>query len=345
MKQYSIVATCLLIAAISCKQKEKQTDQRWDALPQVTELASLKQTDFAATLENNIDTSKNIIYAPSLLYAWEKIEEQLKSEVVVSDSNSADFKWMVASSSYQNALTKDEYTAEVELGDGGDIIARAFFNKTLPFKNKLETLDDPILFGNTKVAAFGMGTYYDYDAANFTDILYYQDDDHFILKLRPKDEEHEIILVKGIAAPVTLSEALKNSSALIEKGKEEKNDDKQSWKYQIMEEDRFAIPVIGFNIATNYKNIEEQSFLTKDNKGHFVAMAWQRTGFILNESGAVVESEAVSVADSAGVEEPVVTHPKKMILDKPFLIIVKRVKETNPYFVMWVRNSELLIKK
>ena len=111
-----------------------------------------------------------------------------------------------------------------------------------------------------------------------------------------------------------------------------------------MYEDIFAIPTVKFNIATNYKNIEGQSFSIGDNKKHSVEIAYQRTGFIFNENGAVVESEAVVAVDSASVA-PIITHPKKMIFDKPFLIIIKRADKTNPYFVMKVANVELLTRK
>ncbi|MBK9329749.1 MAG: hypothetical protein IPM95_10655 [Sphingobacteriales bacterium] len=52
-------------------------------------------------------------------------------------------------------------------------------------------------------------------------------------------------------------------------------------------------------------------------KKHTVEVAYQRTGFIFNENGAVVESEAVIVTDSASAV-PIITHPKKMILTGHF---------------------------
>ena len=106
----------------------------------------------------------------------------------------------------------------------------------------------------------------------------------------------------------------------------------------------FAIPTIKFNIATHYKNLQGQIFSTKDNKKHLFQEAYQRTGFIFNENGAVVESEAYTTTDSSSAE-PIITHPKKMIFDRPFLIIIKRTDKTNPYFVMKVANSELLTRK
>jgi hypothetical protein len=58
----------------------------------------------------------------------------------------------------------------------------------------------------------------------------------------------------------------------------------------------------------------------------------------------VVESKAIVVTDSVSVE-PIITHPKKMIFDKQFLIIIKRIDKTNPYFVMKVENTELMNKR
>lgn len=338
----TILFFTVLLALTSCKFDNKKSEPVWSDLPEVTSLNNLKQTDFVITLENPISENKNIIYAPAFLYAWDKITEELKSPIIVGSTNSIDFNLLNKSISHQSSLTDNEYSATAEIVDGA-IIAKAFFNKTLPFETKLQVLDDPINFETTKVSAFGM-YYYNEDAIKFTQILYYKDDNNFILKLVPKDNQHEIILVKGLDKYHTLKDAIKLSNDLIVHGKKEQTDSKLLWKYQIVHEDIFAIPAIKFNIATNYKNIEGQGFSTGDNKKHSVEVAYQRTGFIFNENGAVVESEAVAVVDSASVE-PIITHPKKMIFDKPFLIIIKRVDKTNPYFVMKVANAELLIKK
>lgn len=332
----------VFLALTSCNFSNKKSEPVWSDLPEVTSLETLKQTDFVTTLENPISENKNIIYAPAFLYAWDKIKEELKFPIIPDDKNSADFNLLNKSISHQNSLTDKEYSATAEIFDGA-IIARAFFNKTLPFETKLEVLDEPINFGTTKVSAFGM-YYYNEDAIKFTQILYYKDDNNFILKLAPKDKQHEIILVKGVDKYKTLAEAIKLTNDLVAQGNREQEDKKLLWKYQIVHEDEFAIPSVKFNIATHYKNIEGQAFSTSDNKKHSVAEAYQRTGFILNENGAAVESETVAAVDSASAE-PNITHPKKMIFDKPFLIIIKRVDKTNPYFVMKVENAELLTRK
>jgi len=338
----TILFLTALFALTSCNFSNKKSEPVWSDLPEVTSLDNLKHTDFVATLENPIPENKNIIYAPAFLYAWDKIKEELKSPIILGSTNSLDFNLLIKSISHQSSLTDNEYSATAEIVDGV-IIAKAFFNKTLPFETKLQVLDDPINFDTTNVSAFGM-YYYNEDAIKFTQILYYKDDNNFILRLVPKDKQHEIILVKGLEKYQTLKDAVKLTNDLVSQGKQEQTDTKLLWKYQIVHEDIFAIPTIKFNIATNYKNIEGQSFLTGDNKKHSVELAYQRTGFIFNENGAVVESEAVAVTDSASAE-PIITHPKKMIFDRPFLIIIKRADKTNPYFVMKVANAELLTRK
>ncbi|MBL0355796.1 MAG: hypothetical protein IPP72_02425 [Chitinophagaceae bacterium] len=338
----TILIFTVFLALTSCNFGNKKSEPIWSDLPAVMSLDNLKQTDFVITLENPISENKNIIYAPAFLYAWNKIKKELKFPIIAGNTNSPDFILLNKSISHQNSLTGKEYSATVEIIDGA-ITGRAFFNKTLPFETKLQFLDEPINFDTTKVSAFGM-YYYSDDAIKFTKILYYKDNNNFILKLIPKDKQHEIILVKGLDKYQTLKDAINLTNDLISQGKQEQSNTKLPWKYQIVHEDIFAIPAIKINIKTHYKNIEGQTFSTSNKVKHTVEEAYQRTGFILNENGAVAESEATVSLDSASAE-PSITHPKKMIFDRPFLIIIKRIDKVNPYFVMKVANAELLTRK
>jgi hypothetical protein len=338
----TLIFLTLLVSLTSCNLSIKKEEKVWSELPKVTILGNLKHTDFVPTLENSISENKNIIYAPAFLYAWDKVEQELNSPIKIRNSNTIDFKLLTESNSFQSTLNDSEYEITTEIV-GEMIIAKAFFNKTLPFETKLQKLDEPILFDKTKVSAFGMN-YYDEETVRFTQILYYSDDNNFILKLTPKDTTQEIILVKGLDKITNLAQAFNQTNILIEKGKTNKLNPKLSWKYEILVDDRFAIPIIKFNLATNYRQFEGQTFSTADNKKHQIQIAYQRTGFIFDENGAVVESEGGVAVDSASAE-PIITYPKKMILDKPFYIFIKRTDKKNPYFVMKVENSELLTKK
>ena len=37
--------------------------------------------------------------------------------------------------------------------------------------------------------------------------------------------------------------------------------------------------------------------------------------------------------------------PKKLIFDKPFLLVFKKKEFENPYFMAWINNSELMKRK
>jgi len=50
----------------------------------------------------------------------------------------------------------------------------------------------------------------------------------------------------------------------------------------------------------------------------------------------------IFVEEIEEIEKP---KPKKMIFDKPFLILLKRKDAKNPYFGLWNTNTELMIKE
>lgn len=333
------IALSTILLLLSCHPKNKDQKPLLGNLPAVIMLDSLQQTQFVVTLENPIDTTKNSIYAPAFLYVWDVIKKQLGSAVISDSSSSPAFRFLNQSTSYLNSLKSDEYTTEVAIVDGA-ITARAFFNKTLPFETKFDTILNGINFTGKPVAAFGM-PYHDLSLLKSVQILYYNNDDEFVLKLIPKDTAHEIILAKGVNNYQTLKDATSLVNNLIAKGKKEQQHSNSGSKYSFMDKDMFAVPVIQFNIETHYKDLEGQRFVTGDKKNHIVGEAYQRTGFILNEAGAVAESETFATVDSI-TAEPV---PKKMIFNKPFLVIIKRADQPNPYFVMRVANTELLTRK
>ena len=242
MRIIKIAIILTLYMLTSCKNSNQHT---WSELPQVTNISKLRQTQFVPTLENSITGNKNIIYAPTFLYAWKKVKQKLKAPINLTNDNSNEFKLLNQSTSFKNTLTDDEYSAEAEIVDS-IIRAKAFFNKTLPFQSKLQRLDNPILFNKTKVMAFGMQSY-DEEAVKFTKILYYKDDDHFIIKLILKDNADEIQLVKGVTDVVSLSDAIKKINRLIDVGNREKSNTTISWKYSLNDIDIFSIPNIKLN--------------------------------------------------------------------------------------------------
>jgi hypothetical protein len=307
--------------------------------PENKQITEFEKTDFVATLENPIDKTKNIVYSASLLFAWDQIKQELGSPIVVNE-DLTDLFLLNNSNSYKKVLNKLEYVSSVKITDSR-ITAKAQFAKSLPFLEKLNSYKNKLTFDSTKVSSFGANGHYDF-LYSIIEILYYQNDSNFIVRLNPKDKEHQILLLMTSKECNTLGAYYAELNTLIEKGKVVQRDYKSSWRCSFMTEDQLIVPKFSFNISKNYNCMEQKPFET--NKTTFwVEEIWQRTAFILDESGAEIESEATAVASL--LESEALPIPKKLIFNKPFCLFLARTKATNPYFAMWVANAELMLSE
>ena len=327
---YIIVLTSLF----SCKSDKKITE--------VKKLSDYKNTQFIPTLENEISDSKNSIYCATLLFAWDEIRKEINSPLSIP-SKFTELNLLNSSTSFSDVLENNEYESSIEI-NGNSIIAKAEFDKSLPFEHELQNLSNKLTFNNQKVAAFGLIGLCTYEQFQNIKIIYYKNDSNFIVKLLPKEKEHEVILLMSEKKFNSISEMNKEIERLTEIGKKEIKNNKINWKYYYKEDDQLIIPKFNFNIETNYDSLEGNKF-SSENENYNIERAFQRTAFKLDQSGAIIESEAeieVVVEEIEEIEKP---KPKKMIFDKPFLILLKRKDAKNPYFGLWNTNTELMIKE
>lgn len=344
-KNFLLLNVCILVVTSSCKDKmDTQVNKKeWSDLPAVIKLDSLQQTAFVPTLESPINPEKNTVYAAVLLYAWDTITKLLPGDITDNDSYSSAFNLLRKSTSFKKSLTNDEYSIKTEVQEDV-IIAEAFFNKTLPFPVKMDKAEKPMQFGGSEVNAFGIYTM-NTEVTAYTQILFYDSDDRFLVKLSPKEEKHEVWLMKAADTDTTLASVVQRAKEWKANGEKEAGDVKLAWKYAFNPEDVLSIPEIKFNIETHYKELEGQVFFIKDDD-RMIATAYQRTGFILNETGAVAESHAIMAAVDSAAAIPITRpKPKNLVFDKPFYVILKRTDSGNPYFVMQVANAELLVQQ
>lgn len=331
----SLILSILFVIS-SCFTKSKQGGQN----NLETRISLFQQTEFISTLESKIDSNKNLIYTPVLLYAWDKIKKEFHDNIALTDTNSDDFVLLCKSQSYLNSLTNKEYNVNLSF-DNEAIIAQCIFKKKLAFNANMKKLDNTIHFKNSNVEAFGMYMY-DEDVVKFTTILYYNDDNNFILKLSPKGNDDEIILVKGIQVANSFSDVINQTNEFIKIGKKEAKEPIKAWRYEITDGDQFSIPSIDLKFESNISSLEGQYFKVKE-KRHFIQTAYQKTNFTLNDKGAFVEGEGYLLVDSMPIEINN-SHPKKMIFDSPFYIIIRKSIRSNPSFMMKVENSEVMKK-
>lgn len=325
----------LIILCIGCKSNREFSE--------VKKLAAYKSTEFAPTLEQKLTDHKNAIYSASLLFAWDEVRNQIKDPIEI-DKQYTDLKKLDQSKTFSKVLNKDEYTVSAEI-EINKIKVIAAFAKNLPFEFNLQSFKNKLIFDGQKVASFGVNGSDSYQLIKNVSIIYYKNDNNFIIKLLPKDNNHEIILFKSENKFSTLIAINNEIERLTKIGQSEKIKAKLFWKYAFEYEDELVIPKFNFNIETDYPVFKNNKFTTTLDRFTIESIS-QRTAFILDESGTKIESEAkIEVAVEESIAEEDIKKPKKMFFDKPFLILLKRMDNKNPYFALWNANAELMIKE
>lgn len=336
-----IILTSILTIFWRCGGDDRKAGDG-SKFPEVKKLNAFKQTEFLPTLEHSISNDRNAVYASTFLFAWNEIKQKVEQPMSI-DNSLTDLNMVNNSKLFVMSMKPDECNTSVEV-DGDLIRATAEFSKSLPFELKLTSFTNQLIFAGKKVASFGqLG--YDFTTSEIIQVLYYKDDNNFIIKLSPKDKGNEIILFKSNDTYKSMDEILPVIASKSHVGKKEKESEKNYWRYSLTDDDEVVIPKFKFNIENNYPLLEGITF-KGGNQKYLIETAYQRTAFILDESGAEIESDAKIVcAMSEEMEEETKPHPKKMRFDKPFFVIMKRTDCNNPYFVLWACNTELMVSE
>jgi hypothetical protein len=309
--------------------------------PEVVNVDSLAKTDFVGTLSEKVKPNQNQIYCSTLPFVWSELREGLKVKI---ETDSKPIKRLLEANDFQNSLQPNEITTLFGKDEQG-ITAKAEFVKLLPFEFEFERNNTDLEFDGTAVESFGIKGYGEYDITNQIQLIYYKSDDEFVLKLLPNDSIHEIYIYLPKKAKLkTLKHLVKDIQKAEDKYDKRKSSTKLTWKDEFLDDDLFSMPVIEFNIEKNYKEIEGQTITASDTT-YGISICYQRIAFILDEVGAIIESEAEVVTSTEAAPEENLPAPKQLVLDKPFFIMLKRTDSDNPYFAMWVNNTELMIEQ
>lgn len=331
MKQLNYLYLIILIVFICCTTKQ---DNR--TFPDSKDISTFKKTEFLPTLEHNISPDKNAIYCATLLYAWDKIRDEIDAPLKI-DKLLNDLTLLNNSKSYIDVLKRNEYEVSANI-TGNQIETTAEFKKSLPFDTELSNVKDRLNFNGEKVEAFG-----DKGQSDMINILYYNNDSDFVIKLTPKDKEHEIILCKANLGLKSMSDIYNEVHKKILMGELVTQNGYHNLLYIIRDMDEVIIPKIQFNIESHYTKLEGNQFQSNLLK-YQIKIAEQKTAFLLDEKGADISSyDRMCVIELSNKKEEL--KPKKLIFDKPFCLFLKRKESKYPYMGLWIANTELMIKE
>lgn len=324
--------------------------------------SELKSTIVTPHLEQKIEEGKNVLWCGTFQLAWNEFCDLVGEPVKIKPSSKIvdilnkrkttkadlDEKDYVAMAGKGNAFL-DEIFEELERKFKGQAnpellkkaqkgtpiiwITYAHLFKHLPFEHVFRRHYNELVFQGKLVDYFGVPDHRRTEnlrkIAEQVIILDYKNNDDFILELKTTSKDDRLILAK-ISPKKTLWETVKNV--------EKRNDGATSSK--LLYNEFVRIPVFNFDIFREYNELIGDTITSKDKiiDGTAIDIAAQSIRFRLDEIGAVLKSEAIMIVTASRILEK-----RYFVFDKPFLILLKRKEAKNPYFALWVGNSELLV--
>jgi len=226
-----------------------------------------------------------------------------------------------------------------EVQDSTALIAYAFLQKSLPFREKFEHVR-PIIFrskeADVSVKSFGVekfkpGSDEHTPLGKQVTILDYVSDGDFILELHTTLSDEELVLAKvspGPSLDATIAAVLRRIEEPLG----------QDFASGLEWDEELAVPVVSLGVRRNYEELLDLYLLNPGLEEYFIAYAQQATDFRLDATGAKLESEAAMVAKTPEPPFP----PRRLFFDKPFLVLLRESGADAPYFALWVETPEVM---
>lgn len=353
---FFLISSILLISCAPNQSEKGVLNNDSIMRTKVLNISNGMGSDFIISLESKYGAAKNIIYTPTVLYAWEQIDSLLRCDSNLSVKPENNLASILNSKSYIGSLSKQDYKAEVSVS-GNQIKAISSFSKSIPFKSELFPIDTGMMFNSIRVKCFGLQEF-SREAYKNVKLLLYKNENCFIIQIFGR--EASIFLAKGFNNSfsfadclINIENAIKNYEDSIRKDLIKKmpnlynSNSSVAFKRNLHDSDKIYIPEISFNLKKNFEEFNG-ALLACNQKNFTIDSINQRISFGIDSKGVKIEGEA-EISGSISIQFS--GRPKPLILrfDKPYLIYVRKKsdigeKEFPPLFMMRVQNSDLMKK-
>ncbi len=216
---------------------------------------------------------------------------------------------------------------KVEWGNPNAYVLYAMLKKEFNYLERFPTLKDNT-FGNSKekVQYFGIEPDTLQDASKNVEILFYNSEEDFAIKLKTQENE-EVYLYRTNGQNKSFEE---NYQEMLEK--QSKYDGEKKWN----EHDILNIPFIKINDEINYDELCGRMI---KGTNWYIRQALQTIDFELNNYGGSVKSEALIEALKLA-EAPI---NRKFVFNNDFILYLKEKDKQKPYFALKVDNTDVLV--
>jgi hypothetical protein len=313
-------------------------------------------------LNVNLKTTNNIVYAPCFHFAWKQLQNNIIGDAVKTERplklvsmlnecqptemNKNDYISLSGFAGngidkiiYDSMQTKFNMFANLSnyVDDPFNIICYSYFRKNLEFNTKFESFDQLFPFfhngKSTDVNYFGIWTAgmssRHLGIRKQVKIVEHTDANNFVISISNPEDNDEVIIamMSEFNSSVNLASAVK----LI------MNKISESSPGELVDNDRLLIPKIQLDLEHEYDELYGVHLANEGYKDYFFTAAINNVAFRLNESGAFADSEAKLILKKG-------PGPRTMIVNKPFLLLMKEKTSRKPYLAAWIVNPDLLVK-
>jgi hypothetical protein len=274
-----------------------------------------KSATLCGTLNDKIDLSQNTAYTPTFKIAIDAFLSEIGPGYSIEDTTLQNLSEYMFK---EMPLREDEYKKEIEK-EGNKLKVTVSFEKDLPFERPSRISEEPFMFGDKELCHF--------KPRKRPDLLYYNDKDDFAISLSPKDESQEIIMIKSpFSSGVSFEE-------LFQSIKEPNYECSLDFNATI------KIPIIEFDWSTKHPEIEHRTLQKSPSDFWDIAEIKEELKFSLTNTGAKVKS-GIAISGMWNCVLP--ENPQQIIFDKPFVVFLKKVGVSSPYFAAYIADATFL---
>lgn len=217
----------------------------------------------------------------------------------------------------------------IDWNDSNGYVLYAMLKKEFEFLEPFSTAMGSLNFNNSGaiIKCFGVDGSNAPNARKNVEVLFYNSEEDFAIKLKTKEGE-EVILYKTSGENKSFEENYKEI---------QRQQSNYSGKTVFEENDILKIPFIKVSDEINYDELCGREI---KNCEYYIKQAIQTIDFELNNVGGSVKSEAVIEA----TEKAFIEGSRKMIFDSDFILYLKEESKEQPYFALKVDNTDILLE-
>ena len=199
-----------------------------------------------------------------------------------------------------------------------DFFLYSMLKKNFEYAKKFDILDNGTFEKYNNVRYFGITGRTKDQVREQVEVLYYNSEDDFALKIQTKEADEIIVSVGNNNDNfLDIYNSIMSKSENYKDGKRFRDDD------------IFKMPYITFNLKEEITEVENKPFLLSNGDEYIIEMALQTIEFELDEKGGRVKSEAGMMMNATSAEP---REPRRFNVDQTFTIFLMEHGKELPYF-------------